>query len=168
MVFLKSEFQLDKYVGQLQDTDVPEADMQKRQTGDMETLTDAADTDKRHGETLTDAADTDTDRRHGQTLTDAADTDRRHGETLTDAADTDTDRSHGQTLTDAADTDRRHGQTLTDAADTDRRHGETLTNAERPVPKVEGGDETHAGHLLPQLWVVGVVGGQRDGVVAAQ
>ena len=138
MVFLKSEFQLDKYVGQLQDTDVPEADMQKRQTGDMETLTDAADTDKRHGETLTDAADTDTDRRHGQTLTDAADT------------------------------DRRHGQTLTDAADTDRRHGETPTNAERPVPEVEGGDETHAGHLLPQLWVVGVVGGQRDGVVAAQ
>ena len=124
MVFLKSEFQLDKYVGQLQDTDVPEADMQKRQTGDMETLTDAADTDKRHGETLTDAADTDTD--------------------------------------------RRHGQTLTDAADTDRRHGETPTNAERPVPEVEGGDETHAGHLLPQLWVVGVVGGQRDGVVAAQ
>ena len=59
-------------------------------------------------------------------------------------------------------------ETLTDAADTDRRHGETLTNAERPVPKVEGGDETHAGHLLPQLWVVGVVGGQRDGVVAAQ
>ena len=103
-----------------------------------------------------------------ETLTDAADTDRRHGETLTDAADTDTDRRHGQTLTDAADTDRRHGQTLTDAADTDRRHGETPTNAERPVPEVEGGDETHAGHLLPQLWVVGVVGGQRDGVVAAQ
>ena len=95
-------------------------------------------------------------------------TDRRHGETLTDAADT--DRRHEETLTDAADTDRRPGETLTDAADThtDRRHGETLTDAERPVPEVEGGYETHAGHLLPQLWVVGVVGGQCDGVIAAQ
>ena len=95
---------------------------------------------------------------------------RRHGETLTDAADTDTDSRHGETLTDAADTDRRHGETLTDAADTDtdRRHGETLTDAERPVPEVEGGYETHVGHLQPQLWVVGVVGGQCDGVIATQ
>ena len=44
----------------------------------------------------------------------------------------------------------------------------TLTDAEGLVPEVEGGGETHAGHLLPQLRVMGVVRRQRDSVIATQ